>query len=369
MSKFFNKLVANASLLIFISTVWLAFWGTLCVASAVGYYPSWRPYEQFLFLILGLLFFRLFALIDHKLFAKLSILLYLFALFILLLTLKFGRLRWLNLGPVSFQPYEFAKIAIIVFLAHIFSKTINARSFWRSVFLPLLVLAPPLGLLIRQPHFGACALLLLTALTMLILRGVKFSHLVFSIAIYLVIFLLFIAIAPYRVERLNAIFVHDPQGKDYQQTQSIYAIGSGGPFGKGPGNSILKRGFLPEAHTDFLFSVAAEEWGFFFSLCFILLPLGILILTGYTVCFLAPLPFSALLAGGLTSLFAIQSIINLSMVSTTIVPVTGLPLPFFAYGGSSLLSSCISAGILFNIAKSLKMDKSFERRNINWFNY
>lgn len=351
MSRLLRALESYSKLIIFASVVWLATLGTIFVISATEYLASWHHFLQFLFLGMGFLAFTLTASIDYAKLARYAWLLYPLALYLLLATLLWGHGRWLEVGPLHFQPYEFTKIIVVLLLASLLAKRGNLNNFYLSTFLPFLLILPPIFILICQPHFGACVIVFLTFFVMLILRGVRLSHLLWVGVIGILLLSLLLVLAPYRIQRLIGLFVEDPLGKDYHVNQSLIAIGSGGPWGKGIGNSVMKFGLLPEAHTDFLFAIIAEELGFVLTCILVLIPLGLFLLSCYAVSFSAPTLLGALVAGGLASLFAIQVLINLAMVSTKLVPVVGLPLPFFAYGGSSLISSCIAAGIVLNIAR------------------
>lgn len=357
MRVLFKSLWTKSNLIFPLLVVWLAFSGTVFVISATQYLPNPHYFSQYLFFCIGLIFFWIGTRINYEKLARVSLIFYIVSLFLLFLTIVLGRLRWIKIGPFYLQPYEFAKIAIVMFLAQILANGENLNDFRKIVFILLLVLLPPITMLICQPHFGACVLLFATSLAMLILRGIKFIHLIRILIMGVILLAILLVLAPYRLDRFKDIFVHDPLGKDYQREQALKAIGSGGPFGKGIGNSVMKFGFLPDAHTDFLFAIIAEELGFFLTCAAVLLPLGCFILTCFAVSFSSLSPLGALLAGGLASLFAIQSIINLAMVSSHWVPVVGLPLPFFAYGGSSLVSSCLAAGIINNIARSEKVKR------------
>lgn len=353
MSEVLKALSGKAKIGLALSTLWLAFWGTIFVASATWYPSDSYGFRQFLYLIVGLLFFLVTsAYISYPLLARLSSIIYIASLVFLLVSVIWGHRRWIHIGFLDVQPYEFSKIGIVIWLASLLANPRKSNSFWKTVALPLLTLLPAFVILICQPHFGACVLLGITALVMLYLAGVPI-HQILLVTLAITILLVFLLpLESYRIQRITALLKEDPLGKDFQKNQALIAIGSGGPFGKGFGRSAMKFGFLPEAHTDFLFAIASEEMGFFWTCIVILIPFIIFLLFGCSISFSAPSPFAALLAGGLTSLFAIQAIINLSMVSIKWVPVTGLPLPFFTYGGSSLISSCIAAGILHSIAQS-----------------
>ncbi len=353
MSRLLRTIETKARFIISFCVIWLMVCGTIFVISSAKYPSGRSPFSQLVFLLVGLFAFLATSSINYEKLASYSWLLYFLALFLLIATIIRGRLRWIHIaGPFELQPYEFAKIAVVIFLATLLAKQRNLHNFGKTALFPLLALLPFIALLICQPHFGACVLLFTTFLVMLFLRGVKISHILCVLGIGLLLLSILLVSNPNRRQRITSLFENDPLGKSYQKNQALVAIGSGGPWGKGLGNSIMKLGFLPEAHTDFLFAIVAEELGFFLTCVFVLMPFGLFLLSSYIVSFSALSLLGVILGGGLASLFAIQFFINLTMVSTPYFPVVGLPLPFFAYGGSSLISSCLAAGILNNIARA-----------------
>ena len=353
----------KARLILDISVITLSFMGTIFVISAEWYYVNLQSFNQLLFLFLGLILFYAFSLIPYNFWARLSLALYFLSLPFLLLPIYFGGGRWIRLGHLSIQPYEFTKIAIVLFLAFLLTLTRNSKSSWRKTLLPFLFLIPPTLILVRQPHFGACFILISTAVVMLYLAGIKFKHLFITFLIAFLLLALLLPLEGYRIKRLASSYGNDHLGTGYQKRQALIAIGSGGPFGKGLGRGTMKLGYLPEASSDFLFAVEAEEMGLIFTLLLFFLPLCLFLLSGFSVSFSATNPLASLIAGGLTSLIAIQTLTNLSMVSIKFVPVIGIPLPFFAHGGSSLISSFIAAGIIRNIARQKEVETIWRKES------
>lgn len=340
----------RAKLLLDIGVIALGFFGTVFVISAEWYYVYLKSLNQFLYFTFGVVLFYAISSISYGFWARIRWLLYLFSLGFLFLPILFHGGRWIHIGSISIQPYEFAKIAIVLFLASLLSERNNNKDSWRSIILTLLSLSFPIAILIMQPHFGACVILVCTAGVMLFLAGVKIRHLLITSLIALLVLGLLLPLKGYRIRRLHSAYGGNELAEGYQKRQALIAIGSGGPIGKGPIGSVMKFGYLPEAHSDFLFAIAAEESGLFFTFLFFFCPFILLLLSGFSISFSSPNPLASLIAGGLTSIIAIQALLNLSMVSVKFVPVIGIPLPFFAHGGSSLISSFIATGIIRNIA-------------------
>ncbi len=262
-----------------------------------------------------------------------------------------GARRWLRLGPVSMQVAEFAKIAIIFWLAYYLTKKQHEEmDFLHGVVIPFLPLAPIIVLIVLQPDLGTSIALLALILGMLFLGGVRLRYIfsVFSLAIPVIIWL--IVSKSYRLERLR-VFIdpwRDPQNSGFQIVQSLLSFGSGGTFGVGVGDGMQKLFYLPEPHTDFILAVIAEESGFVGVFAVIILYV-LLLYRGFMIAFKAPDRFGALLASGLTILIALEVVINISGVMG-LIPLKGLALPFLSYGGSSLMVSMVAIGILLNIS-------------------
>ncbi|MBC7329376.1 FtsW/RodA/SpoVE family cell cycle protein [bacterium] len=363
MGYLLRHIESRARLFLDIGVLALAFFGTVFVISAEWYYVYLKSFNQFLYLILGIILFYAVSSIPYSFWARISWLLYFFSLGFLLLPILFHGGRWIHIGSISIQPYEFAKIAIVLFLASFLRKANNSRNSWRSIILTLFFLSFPVAILIKQPHFGACVILILTAGVMLFLAGVKIRHLIITSLIALLALGMLLPLEGYRIKRLRSAYGGNELAEGYQKRQALIAIGSGGIFGKGFLGSVMKFGYLPEAHSDFLFAVTAEESGLFFSLLFFFCPFILLFLSGFSISFSSPNPLASLIAGGLTSIIAIQALLNLSMVSVKFVPVIGIPLPFFAHGGSSLISSFIATGIIRNIALQKEAITSQEKKS------
>lgn len=281
-----------------------------------------------------------------------------------------GAQRWLNLGFVSIQPSEFVKIGIIIYLASLYSKKQEyIDQFWRGVAPPLFVVGVFFGLILIQRDLGTAMMIVMIAVIILFCSGARFKHM-FALALTTgSLFVIFSFIQPYRLQRLISYRDPwaDPLGDGYQLIQSLYAIGNGGIFGTGFGNSLQKYAYLPAAHTDFILSIIAEEMGLV-GIAVIIFLYTVLILRGIKVSTQAPDSFGILLGLGIISMLGIQSLVNIGVVSG-VLPITGITLPFISYGGSSLWLTMISMGVLLNISRYMKnsppVKKSTPVTNIN----
>ncbi len=267
--------------------------------------------------------------------------------------------RWLGAGPIRVMPSEIAKLAMIIYLAaSIEKKGEGLRCFFTGI-LPYMLLGGFFFYLInKQPDLSTALVVMAIMITMIFVGGMKISHffiLVGSVTFgmgFMLYQLIFVAErASYRTDRLMTFI--DPwayaQGEGYQIIQSLYALGVGGILGKGLGKSVQKHLYLPEAHNDFIFSIIGEELGFVGGLVVILLFM-VLIWKGIKIAMNAPDLFGALMATGIVTMISVQVIINIA-VATSSMPVTGMPLPFISYGGSSLLIFMTAMGMLINISK------------------
>lgn len=265
-----------------------------------------------------------------------------------------GGTRWLVLGPLRFQPSEFAKIALIVFFAHRLTRSRQVFESWREELLgPAAVLGAFLLLFLLQPDFGNTVILFSVVLCLCLLAGAPWKYLIGLSTFAAVSFGLLAVMQPYRVQRILAFMDpwKDPQNTSYQIIQSFIAFYRGGFWGVGLGNSQSKLYFLPEVKTDFIASILAEEVGLIgFGLLLFLY--GILILRGFKIAEKATQNSHYLLAAGATLLLAFQALLNLAVV-LSLLPTKGLPLPFVSMGGSSLVSSLVLCGLIQSVAGSI----------------
>jgi len=264
-----------------------------------------------------------------------------------------GARRWIGVGPFSIQPSEFAKLALVVALARYLHRQVGERTLaLRALLVPVLLLAPPAVLILKQPDLGTVIVLGLTVAAVLLVAGLRL-RLVFIVAAVLVPAVPFLwkHLKPYQQRRV-VTFINpdaDPLGAGYHIIQSKIAIGSGMLQGKGFLHGTQDRlNFLPEQHTDFIFAVFAEEWGFV-GACVLIVLYTALLLRCFMVAARARDPFGLLLAFGLTAAIFCQVFVNIGM-ATGSLPVVGITLPFLSYGGSSLLASMLAIGLLMNIS-------------------
>ena len=263
-----------------------------------------------------------------------------------------GTRRWFRWGPVSFQPAELAKFSLVVYLAHFLTRRREVvESFWLGLLPPLLVAGSMAGLVLLQPDLGSSLTLVVLVFCLLFLAGGRVRQMTLVAASALPLLAVAIYMAPYRLKRIMTFLDPwaDPRGSGFQIIQSYLALGSGGLFGRGLGESKQKLFYLPEPYTDFIFAVLGEELGLLGAVSVIGL-FGLLIWRGIRIGLGAPDPFGALLALGLTALLACQTLVNLGVV-TGALPTKGLPLPFISSGGSALLMALFSTGVLLNISQ------------------
>lgn len=271
--------------------------------------------------------------------------------------------RWLNVGGFSLQPVELAKIALVMFMAErLTSARQNARAgnrqlLWTLAAGPLLLVL----LLLMQPNYGNAVVVLGITVLMLFVTGAADRWLRWCVLGAPVLGLLAYAVIPKVTKRINHLFTGLNGGSfGHQVDQSIIGLGAGGPRGLGVGQSHNKFAFLPEAHTDFIFSVLGEEMGLAGSLGVIAL-LMIVVWRGMVIAQRAPDPFGRALATGLTGGLAMYALINLAMV-TGLFPVVGVPLPFVSFGGTAMLAALGSVGLLLSIDRSSRSYQVYKRR-------
>jgi cell division protein FtsW len=263
-----------------------------------------------------------------------------------------GTRRWIRFGPVSLQPAELAKLALVIYMAAFLSrKRDEVRDFWHGVVPPLMVSATLAALVFVQPDLGNCLTLIALTFALLFLAGARLGWLAAVVAPALPLLAFAIYAAPYRLRRMTAFWDpwQDPRGSGFQIIQSWLALGSGGLLGRGIGESKQKLFYLPESHTDFIFAITGEELGFVGAVAIVGL-FVVLVWRGLRIGLRAPDPFGAYLALGITVLIATQTLVNLGVV-TGLLPTKGLPLPFISFGGSALLVTMVSTGVLLNISQ------------------
>ena len=313
--------------------------------------------QQLFAAVLGLLVMGVVIVSDYKWLKVVSVPLMVVSISLLIAVLFIGTTRnnatrWIYIGPVNFQPSEITKIALIIFFSHCMATYQKYMKSLKTGILPYLAILGIISfLLIKEPHFSATLLIGMLGMIMIFVGGgglkwfVAMAAAGASAAAYLLFF------TTYTKARIET-WLHpeaDPSGHGYQILQSLYAIGSGGLMGLGLGQSRQKYLYLPEAHNDFIFSILCEELGFI-GAAFVMILFALLIWRGFVIAFRAPDRFGTLLVVGVTTLVALQVLINIAVV-TNFMPVTGMPLPFFSYGGTSLLMLLFEMGIVLNVSR------------------
>ena len=263
-----------------------------------------------------------------------------------------GAQRWLGVGALRLQPSEVIKLSLVIFMSFGLSKYKDRLRYFATGMLPFLViLILACGLILLQPDLGTAVSAAGTVYIMLFAAGARGKHMVYLALSGMAAVAAAIVLEPYRMSRFLAFLDpwNDPRGTGFHIIQSLYALGSGGLFGAGLGQSHQKFFYLPEQHTDFIFAVLGEELGFIGG-ALVLLLLLIFVWRGFRIALSSQDPFASLLAVGVTSMIALQAIINIGVVTGSL-PVTGIPLPLISFGGSSLVFTLTGVGILLNISR------------------
>lgn len=319
--------------------------------------------RQFFFASLGVISMVVIMFIPYVLWKKYAKPL-LFLCFVLLLIVlipgigivRGGAQSWIGVGVFSIQPSEFMKLGLIIFLAAFLSTYQKYIRSFRKVFLPAVILVfTAFSIIMLQPDLGTGVVLVLTCMLMIFIAGGNIGYFIWIGMIGVIGFVLLIISAPYRMSRITSFMNpwEDPLGDGFQIIQSLYAIGPGGLMGVGLGNSLQKYFYLPEPQTDFIFAILGEELGFIGGTIVI----GIFILLlwrGINIALAAPDQFGRYTAFGIIGMLTIQVMINVSVV-IGLIPVTGITLPFLSYGGSSLMLTLCSIGIVLNISMHSKV--------------
>ncbi|UOQ50401.1 putative lipid II flippase FtsW [Gracilibacillus caseinilyticus] len=352
-------------LTLLIAVVLFIFFGVTMVYSASSPYALIRFdnaeyyfHRQLYWALLGLLFLIPTIVLPYKLYGKLVSALTILTILLLVLVLipQIGvernySSRWLSIGGILLQPVEITKLTILIYFSYFYSKNEEEiNNVKKGLLPPLIILAIVFCLIISQPDLGSATLIIFSCGIILFFTEIRLRYLILLMCFALLGFSCFALMAPYRLMRITSFLApfEDMDGAGYQLVNSYISIHSGGVTGLGLGQSVQKHGYLPEAHTDFIMSIIAEELGF----------IGVLLVLGFYFFFFvkgirigmrAKNNFGKLLAVGITLQIVTQAFINLGAVSGTL-PITGIPLPFLSYGGSSLLISIVSVGILLNIS-------------------
>ncbi len=326
------------------------------------------------FAVLGLLAMLGISMVDYHILHRWALLIWIFSLGLLVLALfmpsQTGIHRWVQLPGISFQPSEIAKFALVLLFAHLISLNHKKMNTFTRGFLPLFaILIVTCGLVIIEPHLSGTMLIGILGLCMMYVGGVRGWHVALVMAVALVGVVFMVLVLGYEQDRIavwfhpmeafnnEIVFADGMSGRDHawQTVQSMYAIGSGGLLGQGPGNSRQKHLFLPEPQNDFVFSVFCEEMGFVGAVL-VLVIFALLVWRGFRIAMKAPDKFGCMLALGLTLQIGIQVAINVAVVSN-LLPNTGISLPFFSYGGTSIVVLMAQMGVVLSVSRQSKMEK------------
>ncbi len=262
--------------------------------------------------------------------------------------------RWIYLGPINFQPSEVAKITTIVFFSYSLSKNYKELSNFGVFLMYIGIIGVIAAIIMMEPHFSCTMLIAATACVLLLVAGAKIKHFLILGCCAVPAIVLLIIKAPYRLARVTTFLdpFKDIQDDGWQIVQSLYAIGSGGIFGAGLGQSRQKFTYMSEPQNDFIFAILAEEFGLLGAILVVIMFI-FLIVRGIKIALNAPDLFGTLLATGIVAIIAIQAIVNIAVVTSS-MPVTGMPLPFFSYGGTALAITMAEMGIVLNISRHQK---------------
>ncbi|MGG3497717.1 stage V sporulation protein E [Peribacillus simplex] len=357
---------SNPDLILIIVTLSLLTVGLIMVYSASAIWATYKfddsfyfAKRQLLFACVGVIAMFFIMNVDYwtwRTWAKILIII----CFIMLLAVlvpgigmeRNGSRSWIGVGAFSVQPSEFMKLAMIAFLAKFLSERQKLITSFKKGMLPSLGLVfLAFGLIMLQPDLGTGTVMVGTCIVMIFISGAKISHFVGLGLIGVVGFIGLILSAPYRIKRITSFLDpwEDPLGSGFQMIQSFYAIGPGGLFGLGLGQSRQKFFYLPEPQTDFIFAILSEELGFIGGSLVILL-FALMLWRGIRIALGAPDLYGSLVAVGIIAMVAIQVMINIGVV-TGLMPVTGITLPLLSYGGSSLTLMLMAIGVLLNISR------------------
>jgi len=274
-----------------------------------------------------------------------------------------GARRWLRLWPSTFQPSELVKLSMVIFLAKYMSMPGYRTDSFKSFLIPVGIMLIFQAAILKQPDFGAAMSLAILTFAMLYLSGIRLRYIA-SLALIAIPVVIKLAMEPYRLKRITCFLDpwKEPEGCGFQLVQSFIAFGSGGVTGVGLGSSKQKLAYLPESHTDFIFSIIGEEFGFI-GVSFVIGLFLVLFIKGVSIANSAKDRFVYYLATGLSLMIALQALINFA-VTTGMVPTKGLPLPFISYGGSSLLVNMLAIGILLSISRGEDASPAVDNREL-----
>ena len=363
-----KKSSGGIDFVMFVITISLLCIGLVMVASASSYHAliyygdsNHLFVRQLCFALVGIVAMIAISKVDYRKYKKWGYLAFILAAILLLLVItplgvtRNGAKRWLGIGEVlQFQPSEIMKPVLVIAIATYLSRNTRKLNDWKGYIVPIIMLLIVGLLMYFQKHMSGLLVLGVAALSVIFTSGVKLKTKTIVAAVLIVGLAgtAFIFADNFRLQRIFSFLnpEQDIQDGNWQAAQSLYAIGSGGLLGRGLGQSRQKYLWLPEAQNDFIFSILGEELGFVGS-AVVLILFACFIFKGYKIAMTCKDFYGSLIAAGITSVFAIQIIVNIAVVTCT-MPVTGMPLPFFSYGGTSLAINLCSMGVLLNISKN-----------------
>lgn len=365
----------NGDKTLFTIVMILLVFGLVMIASAGVIYSETRFADEYYFfrrqlifgIVPGLLTLYVCSRIDYHFWKKISVIFFFASVIFLVLVFVpgvgskiYGASRWIYLGPLSFQPSEMAKLSIIIYLAAWLESrgTHRIKDFFEG-FLPFLGIMGLMGILImKQPDTGTLGVIILTSIAIFFVAGASFKHILSIGGLGAFLLWILIKIEPYRFNRILAFLDPriDPQGIGYQINQALLAVGTGGIFGVGLGQSRQKFNYLPEPVGDSIFAIIGEELGLIGAAALIIL-FVMLAMRGMKIAKNAPDVFGKLLATGITMWIIFQAFINIS-ANIALVPLTGIPLPFISYGGTSMVFLMAGIGVLLNISKHANISRN-----------
>lgn len=374
----FNSSDKNLDFGMFITIIILLCAGIVMVASASSYYAlsnygnsNYFLVRQLLYGVVGLIFMIIISKIDYRKYKRWGYLFYILCLILLVLVLtplgqtRNGAKRWLGFGALVFQPSEIMKIGLVIGMSTYMYLNYKKLNTLKGYIIPSLMLVLVVGVMFLQKHLSGTIVMVVAAFSIIFASGIKIKirYLILG-GIFIIGMLALFILMPtgdstenkgsFRLDRIVSFLnpEEDIKGGNWQAAQSLYAIGSGGVFGRGLGQSRQKYLWLPEAQNDFIFSVVGEELGLLGTFTILAL-FTFFIYRGFRIAITAKDMYGSLLATGITSAFALQILVNIAVVTCT-VPVTGMPLPFFSYGGTALFINLCTMGILLNISRYCK---------------
>ncbi|MBN1633538.1 MAG: cell division protein FtsW [Ignavibacteria bacterium] len=369
-----NEKTNKIDIWIFLAVIGLLLFSLLAVYSASSYYfYGLKKDTEFLLrnhlikVILGIAMIFLFMKLDYNIYRRISKFLIWFAIFLLLYVLLFAAAkknvyRWIDIGPISFQPSDFAKYALVIHISYLLMKKKEYTHLLYRGYLPVLFYILMITALVAfQPNLSTSLIIFGSSMFLLFVSPVKMKHMIITVLLMIPFIIIFVVSNEYMLKRLSKYSDHTSgMGADNQLAQAIIGLGNGGLIGVGAGNSYQKEYFLHEAYSDFIFAVVGEEYGFIGAVILILI-FVMLIVRGYKVAKDINDDFGKYIAFGITTIIALYSFVNIS-VATGIIPTTGVPIPFVSYGGTALVINCIGIGILLNISSQRGQVKSLNEK-------